>query len=75
MVENILSIWYDSSWLVAYPERNSELIVLQHGHSFMILGTGQGEYDREKDEAKFNYHNPTRRDVAILPRKGWIAIR
>jgi hypothetical protein len=41
----------------------------------MIVGTGKGTYDPSKDEAKFNYENPTRRDVAVLPRKGWIAIR
>lgn len=41
----------------------------------MIVGTGLGTFDPETDPAKFNYHNPTRRDVAVLPRKGWIAIR
>ena len=41
----------------------------------MIVGTGQGTFDPKKDEAKFNLQNPTRRDVAVLPRKGWIAIR
>jgi hypothetical protein len=41
----------------------------------MIVGTGQGTFDPKKDEAKFNFQNPTRRDVAVLPRKGWIAIR
>lgn len=41
----------------------------------MIVGTGQGTFDPTKDEAKFNLQNPTRRDVAVLPRKGWIAIR
>ncbi|KAI8581053.1 hypothetical protein K450DRAFT_208114 [Umbelopsis ramanniana AG] len=46
-----------------------------HGHTFMIVGTGQGTFDPKKHEANFNYHNPTRRDVAVLPRKGWIAIR
>ncbi|KAG2175616.1 hypothetical protein INT43_001263 [Umbelopsis isabellina] len=46
-----------------------------HGHTFQIVGVGQGTFDSKKDEKNFNLENPTRRDVAVLPRKGWIAIR
>ncbi|KAM3588569.1 hypothetical protein VKS41_001011 [Umbelopsis sp. WA50703] len=46
-----------------------------HGHTFQIVGTGLGTFDPNNDERNFNIENPTRRDVAVVPRKGWIAIR
>lgn len=45
-----------------------------HGHDFAILGTGPDKYDELRDPLKFNYHNPPRRDVALLPSGGWLAI-
>ncbi|KAL1966153.1 hypothetical protein VTN77DRAFT_4705 [Rasamsonia byssochlamydoides] len=45
-----------------------------HGHDFAILGRGDEPYDEETDPLTFNYHNPPRRDVALLPINGWLAI-
>ncbi|KAL2012820.1 hypothetical protein VTN00DRAFT_345 [Thermoascus crustaceus] len=45
-----------------------------HGHDFAILGTGPNKYDELRDPLTFNYHNPPRRDVALLPSGGWLAI-
>jgi hypothetical protein len=45
-----------------------------HGHDFVILGRGDSAYDENKDPLTFNYHNPPRRDVALLPINGWLAI-
>ncbi|KAM0877740.1 hypothetical protein ACQ4PT_035302 [Festuca glaucescens] len=46
-----------------------------HGHDFFILAQGIGEYDPEKDVRKYNLVNPPVRNVALVPRFGWTAIR
>ncbi|RDW60551.1 hypothetical protein BP6252_11934 [Coleophoma cylindrospora] len=45
-----------------------------HGHDFYVLGTGTGTYDQTVNAAGLDYNNPTRRDVAMLPAGGWLAI-
>ncbi|KAL3421060.1 multicopper oxidase [Phlyctema vagabunda] len=45
-----------------------------HGHDFYVLGTGIGQYGQNVDASKLNYVNPTRRDVAMLPAGGWLAM-
>lgn len=45
-----------------------------HGHDFAILGRGDEPYNEATDPLTFNYHNPPRRDVALLPSNGWLAI-
>ena len=45
-----------------------------HGHDFYILGTGIGTYDQSTNGPTLNYTNPTRRDVAMLPAGGWLAL-
>lgn len=46
-----------------------------HGHDFVILAQGNDTFDPHK--IKPNLVNPTRRDVAMLPAKGylWVAFR
>jgi len=52
-----------------------------HGHDFLLLGSGSGTFDESTDFMTLNITNPTRRDVATLPRSprgaptgGWIVI-
>ena len=45
-----------------------------HGHDFLYLGTGSGAFDQVKSVDSLNFENPTRRDVAMLPSSGWLAI-
>ncbi|KAF3761602.1 hypothetical protein M406DRAFT_342366 [Cryphonectria parasitica EP155] len=42
-----------------------------HGHDFYILGSGDSAYT---DNVTMNHSNPPRRDVAMLPADGWLAI-
>jgi L-ascorbate oxidase len=46
-----------------------------HGHSFWIVGQGNGTFDSETDPASFNLVNPVRRDTASLWPYGWTALR
>lgn len=38
------------------------------------MGVGDGTYNELSDPFGFKYHNPPRRDVALLPIGGWLAI-
>ena len=42
-----------------------------HGHDFYILGTGDGFFP---GASSLTFHQPTRRDVAMLPALGWLVI-
>lgn len=44
-----------------------------HGHDFYILGTGSSTWSAANAKS-LNYNNPTRRDVAMLPSGGWLAL-
>jgi hypothetical protein len=44
-----------------------------HGHDFYVLGTGTSAW-RDSDRQGLNYDNPVRRDVAMLPSEGWLAM-
>jgi L-ascorbate oxidase len=46
-----------------------------HGHSFWIVGQGNGTFDSETDPDSFNLVNPVRRDTASLWPYGWTALR
>lgn len=46
-----------------------------HGHSFWIVGQGQGIFDPAKDVPSFNLKNPVRRDTLSLLPYGWTAVR
>ncbi|ORY12815.1 putative multicopper oxidase, type 1 [Clohesyomyces aquaticus] len=45
-----------------------------HGHDFYVLGTGSGTFDKSSSPSTLQYDNPIRRDTAILPGNGWLAI-
>ncbi|KAK0940342.1 laccase, multicopper oxidase, benzenediol:oxygen oxidorectuctase [Friedmanniomyces endolithicus] len=44
-----------------------------HGHDFYVLGTGTTTWTAAA-ASSLNYANPTRRDVAMLPTNGWLAL-
>lgn len=44
-----------------------------HGHDFYILGAGSSGWT-DADREGLNYENPIRRDVAMLPANGWLAV-
>jgi hypothetical protein len=50
-----------------------------HGHDFLLLGSGSGQFDYATDFPTLNLINPARRDVATLPKSsgtagGWLVI-
>ncbi|KAM0333181.1 hypothetical protein ACHAQA_001841 [Verticillium albo-atrum] len=45
-----------------------------HGHDFLVLGTGNGKFDRATGANALNFNNPMRRDVAELPGSGYLVI-
>lgn len=45
-----------------------------HGHDFAILAQNTTAYDPANSPATFNFNNPPRRDVALLPSNGYLAI-
>lgn len=45
-----------------------------HGHDFYVLGAGTGTFDLQNTPPTLKYSNPPRRDTAILPGGGWLAI-
>lgn len=46
-----------------------------HGHDFAILAQEHKPYDpKHLSDGTFNYNNPPRRDVVLLPRDGYVAI-
>lgn len=44
-----------------------------HGHDFYVLGFGTSAWTAA-DKQNLNYDNPPRRDVAMLPTNGWLAL-
>ncbi|KAF2178348.1 multicopper oxidase [Zopfia rhizophila CBS 207.26] len=45
-----------------------------HGHDFYVLGAGTGIFDINNTPSTLKYNNPPRRDTAMLPGGGWLAI-
>ncbi|KAK9985260.1 hypothetical protein SO802_030211 [Lithocarpus litseifolius] len=46
-----------------------------HGFNFFVVGQGFGNYDPNKDPAKFNLVDPVERNTAGVPAGGWLAFR
>lgn len=46
-----------------------------HGFNFFILGIGVGNFNPQKDPAKFNLVDPAERNTVGVPAGGWVAIR
>ncbi|XP_050214218.1 laccase-17 [Mercurialis annua] len=46
-----------------------------HGYNFFVVGQGFGNFDRNKDPAKFNLVDPVERNTVGVPSGGWVAIR
>nr|GMC97555.1 laccase-17-like [Ipomoea batatas] len=46
-----------------------------HGFNFFVVGQGFGNYDPNKDPAKFNLVDPVERNTVGVPSGGWVAIR
>lgn len=44
-----------------------------HGHDFYVLGAGSSAWT-DADREGLNYDSPIRRDVAMLPTNGWLAL-
>ena|SRR5579862_3780420 len=64
VVDLVLSIANDSLDTMGHP-------LHLHGHSFWVLGKGQGIYDA----SQLNILNPPIRDTEEIPASGWLAIR
>ncbi|KAI9194649.1 hypothetical protein LWI28_007953 [Acer negundo] len=46
-----------------------------HGFNFFVVGQGFGNFDQNKDPAKFNLTDPVERNTVGVPSGGWVAIR
>lgn len=46
-----------------------------HGYNFFVVGQGFGNFDPNKDPAKFNLADPAERNTVGVPSGGWVAIR
>ncbi|KAK1357245.1 Laccase [Heracleum sosnowskyi] len=46
-----------------------------HGYSFYIVGYGFGNFDRNNDPLNYNLVDPPLRNIVVVPRNGWAAIR
>ncbi|XP_058109594.1 laccase-17-like [Magnolia sinica] len=46
-----------------------------HGFNFFVVGQGFGNFDRNKDPAKFNLVDPIERNTVGVPSGGWAVIR
>ncbi|KAL1561556.1 putative laccase-16 [Salvia divinorum] len=46
-----------------------------HGHSFYVVGSGLGNYDRIRDLPKYNLVDPPLMETIAVPKNGWTAIR
>jgi laccase len=46
-----------------------------HGFNFFVLAQGFGNFDSNKDPAKFNLVDPAERNTIGVPSGGWVAIR
>ncbi|KAL5580955.1 hypothetical protein UlMin_013397 [Ulmus minor] len=46
-----------------------------HGFNFFVVGQGFGNFDPNKDPAKFNLVDPAERNTFGVPSGGWVAIR
>lgn len=46
-----------------------------HGYDFFVVGQGFGNYDPNKDAAKFNLVDPVERNTVAVPAGGWVAVR
>ncbi|OMO91176.1 Multicopper oxidase, type 1 [Corchorus olitorius] len=46
-----------------------------HGYNFYVVGQGFGNFDPNKDPAKFNLVDPVERNTVAVPSGGWVAIR
>ncbi|XP_030506013.2 laccase-17 isoform X1 [Cannabis sativa] len=75
--------------LVVLPFNTSVEVVLQdtsilgaeshplhlHGFNFFVVGQGFGNFNPNKDPAKFNLVDPVERNTVGVPSGGWVAIR
>ena len=46
-----------------------------HGFNFFVVGQGSGNFNPQKDPAKFNLIDPVERNTIGVPSGGWVAIR
>ena len=46
-----------------------------HGFNFFVVGQGFGNFDPNKDPAKYNLVDPIERNTVGVPSGGWVAIR
>jgi FtsP/CotA-like multicopper oxidase with cupredoxin domain len=72
---NIISIPQANAWTWWVVENTGFLPhpIHLHGHDFLLLGTGTGTFD-PSNLSGLHFNNPTRRDVAMLPSNGWLAL-
>ena len=46
-----------------------------HGHSFYVVGSGFGNFNRKRDSLNYNLVDPPLMQTIAVPQNGWTAIR
>ncbi|PIN25285.1 Multicopper oxidase [Handroanthus impetiginosus] len=46
-----------------------------HGYSFYVVGSGIGNFHRDRDTSRYNLVDPPLMETIAVPRNGWTAIR
>ncbi|GLT93900.1 hypothetical protein SLE2022_116700 [Rubroshorea leprosula] len=46
-----------------------------HGHSFYVVGLGEGNFNPNEDPKGYNLIDPPYQNTAIVPKLGWFALR
>ena len=46
-----------------------------HGYSFYVVGSGIGNFDRQRDPLNYNLVDPPLQQTIAVPQNGWTAIR
>ncbi|KAI9714343.1 MAG: hypothetical protein M1820_000304 [Bogoriella megaspora] len=88
--ENVITlpnagVW--TYWLIQEVQRTPQIVhpIHLHGHDFFVLGASGDNnqnpntattvtFDPSSDPAKLDWTTPIRRDTAILPQGGWLAL-
>ncbi|KAF2233008.1 multicopper oxidase [Viridothelium virens] len=73
---NFVVLVVDGINLGNIPKKNVPIAhpIHMHGHDFVILDQSNASFDASKALQSFNFKNPPRRDVALLPAGGYLAL-
>ncbi|PKA66886.1 Laccase-3 [Apostasia shenzhenica] len=68
---SVMEVVLQGTSIVGVDEHPTHL----HGYNFYVLARGKGNFDRRRDEGKFNLVDPPKRNTIGVPAGGWAVIR